>query len=157
LKRIVLYGIVLAVAMLIPVERADVAQLRPIEVIALYCSGDTVVLETDTGDLGMGQTAAQALAHMRSTTPALIYLDTARYLLVSDGAREQVQQLRQYLKPSVQLCQLENRVDLQQAARYLPVHGSYPALKRWQTQNSLPILTETGGRLTLQKVTKTTG
>ena len=151
MKRLVLYALILALVWLIPVESTDVAKLQPVEVIAIYQTADTVYLSTDTEDFGVGKDALSALNHMKQTSTGVIYLDTAEYLLIGEGAHSAAEQLRQELKPSVMLCKVVGKVDLVQAAKYLDVHGKLPRLRSWNEENSLPILTIQNGRMAFEK------
>ena len=147
MKRIILYLLILALMGFMPTERADVADLRPVEVIAIYKNGETVVMATDTEDIGVGVGVAEALENMRNTSPAIIYLDTAEYLLVESSAEEEVEAIRQELKNSVRICGVEGTVDLKSAAQYLPVHGSLPSLSEWSRGDDLPFLRAENDRL----------
>ena len=151
MKRLALYALILALVWVIPVESTDVAKLQPVEVIAIYQTADTVYLSTDTGDYGVGVDALSALTNMKQTSQGVIYLDTAEYLLIGEGAHSATEQLRQELKPSVMLCKVAGKVDLVQAAKYLDVHGKLPCLRSWNGQDSLPILTIQNGRMDFQK------
>lgn len=134
-------------AWLIPTERTDVAQLRPVEVIAIYKTGNAVMLVTDTEDVGIGSSAAEALENMRSTSPAVIYLDTAEFLLVETAAEDEVDTLRRELKSSVRICGVVGEADLKSAAQYLPVHDNLPALQSWRAGDLLPVLHTENDRL----------
>ena len=147
MKKIVLYILILATLWLVPAERADIAKLRPVAVIALYKENDVIILATDTDDYGTGADVMQALAQMRSTSPAIIYLDTADYLLIEEEAVGEVDALRAELKATVRLCKIAGTVDLKSAAEYLPVHGALPTLCRWKIGESLPILQTENDRL----------
>ena len=147
MRRILLYALILVVACLIPTERADVAQLRPIEVIAIYKDGNTVFLQTDTEDVGQGSSAQAALENMRSMTPAIIYLDTAEFLLIDESAMDEIENLRNELKDSLKLCGVTGKVDLKLAAKYLSVHGELPKLRDWRVEKMLPVLCSDNGRL----------
>ncbi len=140
MKRLILYALILAVIWIVPTERVDVAQLRPVEVIAIYKTGNTVILATDTEDTGEGNSAVEALSNMRKTSPAIIYLDTAAFLLVGDTAAEEAETIRKELKSSVRLCGVSGKVDLNSAAKYLPVHGKLPTLRSWKAGDYLPVL-----------------
>ena len=146
MKRILLYALILALVQIAPVKRTDIAKLRPVEVIALYNTGNGVRIATDTGDFGVGEDALTALDHLRRTSPAVIYLDTAEYLLVASGAEEALESLRDVLKPSVKLCRILQQIDLQAAAEYLDVHGDLPSLRCWEAGQKLPALTDLKGR-----------
>lgn len=141
LKRIILYVLILGAVLLIPVERVDVAKLQPIEVIMIQRDRETVILQTDTGDMGTGADTIGALENMKATSPAVIYLDTAEFLLIGEGAEQDAQQLRQVLKKTVRVCRAEKTVDVKGVARYLTVHGKLPQLKQWEPRQSLPQIT----------------
>lgn len=141
MKRIIIYIAITAALLLVPIRGADVGKLRPIEVAFVYRTGEQTVLETDTGDKGVGYSGAEAWQNLKDTTPGIIYLDTAEYLLMTEDAQEAVEQLRPVLKKTVQICTTEPGVDLALAARFLPAHGKLPQLKQWQTGAVLPHLT----------------
>lgn len=151
MKRIVIYGLLLVLTVAMPVKKTDVADLRPVEVIAIYREGEAVRLTTDTKDSGAGADVLQALANMKQTTPAVIYLDTAEYLLIGQGAEEDAQQLRSVLKPNIRLCGAVPGIDLQEAAKYLPVHGGLTPLRHWNMGDPLPFLTQENGRIKMSE------
>lgn len=151
MKRFALYGLLLALVWIIPVERTDVAQLQPIEVIAVTKMGEMVILETDTEDIGIGRNAAEALENMQKTSPAVIYLDTAQFLLVADGAEEETAFLQKELKKSTKLCAISSVVSLREAARYLDVHNTMPKLRDWRKGDPLPCLQMINGRFLLKQ------
>lgn len=127
------------------------SQLRPIEVIYICKEGDTVLLQTDTDDLGLGEDARSALSNMKDTSPAVIYLDTAEYLVVGPGGEEAAMQLRGILKDSVQLCATDEKISLQDLAQYLPVHGKLPEFAQWEAGQELPILHLENERIKISK------
>ena len=49
MKRIVVYILSLAAAMMVPLEGTDVGKLHPVELVQIYKEGDLVVIVTDTG------------------------------------------------------------------------------------------------------------
>jgi hypothetical protein len=151
MKRIILYIIICALTLLIPVERMDIAKLRPVETVILQKQGDVVTIATDTDDSGQGTDALQALQNMKETAKGIIYLDTAQYLLVSEDAADLVQQLRPHLKHSVTLYKCELIVDTKEVSRYLDIHGNGPKLKVWKTGDSMPVLRQAGERLILSE------
>ena len=116
-----LYVCIVALSMLAPVKRLDIAKLLPVESVAVIRQGDMVILKTDTGDVGSGSEATNALADLRKNATQVIYLDTARYLLVGDGADSDATELRQYLKRNV-----DQKVyaggDVREETRYLDAH-----------------------------------
>lgn len=153
MKRIAIYIAILVALWFIPVKDADVGKLQPVEVVSVYRDQGQIVMETDTEDRGIGTTVEDALKNMKDTTPGIIYLDTAEYLLLSEDAVDTVEQLRTILKKSVQICVAETGIDLALAARYLPAHGKLPQLKHWQQGMDLPYLTKSQNRLKLTPIT----
>lgn len=133
--RMVLYLVILGLLFLAPLERADIAKLLPIEAVAVYVENGEVVLETDTQNRGRGTDVANALQVLKDTTPAVVYLDTAEFLLVSKDAVGYVEQLNNYLKPSVKVCICETSGRVKEAVKYLEVHGNLPKLRDWNEQN----------------------
>lgn len=140
MKKILLYIGIFALTMLAPVQSADVGKLRPVQLISMFTKGNEIVIETDTGDSGAGETVREAFDELERTTPAIIYLDTADYLLVTESALEYVTQLDVYLKDTIRMCRQEVPVDTKQAAQYLSVHGELPRLKSWEKGADLPVL-----------------
>ncbi len=132
MKRIMIYALIFAVVLAVPVERTDVGRLRPVETVMVYKRGEDLVIRTDTDDMGIGPDAATAFVNLKSTTPAVIYLDTADFLLVSDEAIDQVEQLRQVLKPTVEMYRFEDDIDPKAASEFLSVHGNGIKLKQWE-------------------------
>lgn len=129
----------------------DVAKLRPVEVIAVYKTGSLVTMVTDTKDIGHGSDAISALQNMRQTSPAVIYLDTAEYLLIGYGAEAEVESIREELKGTVKLCRTDRTLDLKEAAEYLPVHGNLPQLRQWQKGQALPEIVAQKDRLKISE------
>ena len=151
MKTLILYTLILAAAMAAPLEKADVAKLRPIEVIYICKDADAVILKTDTDDVGIGTDVASALEDMKQTSPAVIYLDTAEYLVIGTGAQEDAKALEGVLKGSVEVCLAEQEPDLQMVADYLPAHGKMPRFSDWDAGEELPILTIQNDRIKISK------
>lgn len=150
MKRILIYIAALAALAFLPVEGTDIGKLRPVEVVQVYRQDDTVVIATDTGDVGKGTDSQTALANIIATTPGIIYLDTAEYLLIAEGAEDVAAELRAALKKSVQICMADKEIDLALAAKFLPAHGKLPRLKAWRQEEKLPYLRAQQDRLVLE-------
>lgn len=133
----ILYIIILVLLFFAPVRPANVADLLPIEAVAIYTDNGEVVLETDTGDVGRGVDAARALLNLKTGTPAIVYLDTARYLLIGEDAGMYAEQLRGVLKPSVRVCVCNAQSAVKETAEYLSVHGNLPELRAWKLSEAL--------------------
>ena len=129
--RRIAYVIILVSLFFVPLERLDVAKLLPIQAVAVYMQGDSVVLETDTKNIGRGMNVADALENLKETTPAVVYLDTAEYLLVSPDAKHSAVELKNYLKPSVKVCICDGAGRVKEAAKYVEIHGNLTKLRHW--------------------------
>jgi len=62
MKWLISYCAILLAALMVPVERADVAQLRPIEVICIYKDADMVISYVSRSNSGAAQTVRMAHA-----------------------------------------------------------------------------------------------
>ena len=140
MKRIIFYMLILAAVLILPTAGMDVGKLQPVQTIAVYREGEAWVIETDTDDIGKGNSVEAAFENLIETTPAVIYLDTADYLILRDNAAEVINELRGRLKDSVALYLYKGEPDLKQVSQYLTVHGVKVKLKQWKTDMELPIL-----------------
>lgn len=129
--RKVIYAAILLALCFVPLERQDVAKLLPVQAVAVYVEGNEVVLETDTGNIGRGESGIKALENLKETTPAVVYLDTAEFFLVSENAVAEANTLAQYLKPSVSVCVCDAAGRVKDAVAYLDVHEKLPQLRNW--------------------------
>ena len=127
--RMVIYIVILAILFFVPLERADVAKLLPIEAVAVYMDAGDVVFETDTEHKGRGVDVTKAIENLKENTPAVVYLDTAEFLMVSEEALSEMNALQNYLKPSVKVFVGNAMGKVKQTAKYLEIHGSLPKLK----------------------------
>lgn len=134
----VLYIFIIIGSLLLPIDKADVAKLQPVEAVALCKKDGITEIFTDTGAWGSGNNAGEALADMLKNTPQLIYLDTADYLMVNEEAIEELNELRKDLKGGIRLCQWDCEGELQDAIEYFSAHGNLPKLKNWKPEESLP-------------------
>ena len=128
----ILYAVILGLLFLAPVERLDIGQLVPVQTVAIYTELGAVVLETDTNNIGRGSSVSKALQNLEDSTPGVIYLDTAEYLLVSSDAQSYVEALQQYLNPSVLVSMWDGEAEVETAAKHLSVMEDLPKLKQWK-------------------------
>ena len=151
MKRWILYILLFAAAVLIPVESTDVGKLHPVQAVSVGYHNEQVILKTDTGEIGRGQTPELALANLRQTAPAIIYLDTAEFLLVEENALRIVNEMRKFFKSDVRICRIEPEVEVDRAAEHLRVHGKLPKLKQWKNGENLPVLQLENERIILSE------
>lgn len=138
MKRILLYIVVIGLSFAFPLNRTDVAKLQPVEAVGMYKAENQICLVTDTGDFGAGESVNDAVEDLKRNTAAVVYLDTAKYLLVSNDAKDEIKTIRNIMKPSVRLCIWDGEEDLEVACRYLSVHGDLSKLSQWNEGMKLP-------------------
>ena len=138
MKRLVLYTLILNGLTWAPVERADVGKLAPVELVMLDVKEQTVVLTTDTGDKGAGETVEEALLDMKGCSRSYVYLDTAAYLLITESGKEKLEEVDRYLKDRVRVCLAPGDTDLKAAAEYLRTHAGQPTLRQWKEGAKVP-------------------
>lgn len=120
----------LALALAVPLKRLDIAKLQPVEGVALYREGQQVVLETDTGSRGVGETALEALKNMKEKATSVIYLDTAEFLFVEEGMEQFAEELRPLLGKAVRVGEyLEMKAE--ELVAFYEIHGNLPKLESW--------------------------
>ena len=121
--KFILYALIIALSLFAPVTRLDIAKLSPVEAVAVYKEYGQVVLKTDEENEGRGENVHLALADLKKKASVIIYLDTARYLLVGEGAEAEAEAaaLQAYLKESVLVGNYAGG-DVKEEAKYLDVH-----------------------------------
>ena len=124
--------VILALALAIPLKKLDIAKLQPVQGVALYKEGQHVVMETDTGSRGVGETALEALKDMKEKATSVIYLDTAEFLFVEEGMEQFAEELRPLFNKAVRVGEyLEMKAE--ELVAYYEIHGNLPKLESWNT------------------------
>lgn len=139
MKRILLYILIIGLSFAFPLNRTDVAKLQPVEAVGLYKVENQIYLVTDTGDYGAGKSVVEAVDDLKRNTAAVVYLDTAKYLLVPNDVKDEIEKIRNIMKPSVRLCVWDGEEDLTVVCRYLSVHGDLPRLSQWNEKMKIPV------------------
>lgn len=127
--RLLLYICILALLPFAPVNRLDVAKLEPVQTVAVSIEEGKVVIETDTKNRGRGRDIREAVEHLETNTPGVIYLDTAQYLLVTEEAMSQLEELKSYMYPSVRVSLWDGKGSVEAAAKFLEIRRDLPRLK----------------------------
>ena len=130
--RVWIYAAILILLLFVPLHRLDIAQLEPVQTLAIQSTDDMIRLETDTGQKGQGSTVPLAIADLESKTPGVIYLDTAQYLLITENALQIAHDLQQHLKPWVRVCIWDGESSVSGAAQYLKKRTDMPRFYRWK-------------------------
>ena len=120
----------LALAIAVPLKKLDIAKLQPVEGVALYKEGQQVVLETDTGSRGVGETALEALNDMKEKATSVIYLDTAEFLFVEEGMERFAEELRPLFNKAVRVGKYLG-MKAEELVAYYEIHGNLPKLESW--------------------------
>ena len=152
MKRIV-YGVLIAEALLVPTTPQELGKLKPVEVVKLNKEKGEIQIETDTGDTGRGETIELALRELKETTPGTIYLDTAEYVLLPMQAEELLDQLSPHLKQSVRICLWKGEIDMNEVSTYLDAHRPGNEMKHYKVGMSLQTLSSENGVLKLNEKT----
>ena len=131
LKKIVIYAVLTAAALLFPARSVQLGKMKPVELIILRENAGEIELITDTGDSGTGGSVPAALRVLKETSSGNVYLDTAVYLLASKDAEMHISELKPYLKGKTLVAQVDGKVDAEKLAEYLAVHRPSVRLKDW--------------------------
>jgi len=140
MMRVVLYAVILGALFFAPLERMDIANLEPIQAVWIYEDAGDIILETDTEDRGVGKTVRDALEDMKQNSAGIVYLDTAQYLFVKDGAQMHIDALRPFLKEGVRLCLWNGQGELTDAIKYADAHRIGEKMRDWKEDVKLPNL-----------------
>jgi hypothetical protein len=125
----------------------DIGELAPVEVVWLSETAGQIYLETDTGDMGHGDTIQAALTDMKAAAPGTIFLETADYLIVEPGSEILLEQLYDILRPSCKVCAAQLMPNMKLVAAFLNAHEPQVTLRQYQVETCvLPLLGEQEGR-----------
>lgn len=135
---------------MLPFQGTDIAKLAPVEAVWLTSVDDTVYLETDTGDVGIGEDVSAALEDMKKKALGTIFIETADYLIVEQGEEALLTQTFSVFRPSCMVCISVEKPDLVDCAAFLSAHESKVTLRQLCGGGTeLPVLKQTQGRLEL--------
>lgn len=135
-----------------PFAATDVARLKPIEVIRVSTFAGGVLVETDTGDSGVGANIEKAIADLKYTTDGDVFLDTVDKLLISPAAVMLLSDLGDYLRPGCNVCVEMGQVELESVGAYLNIHEPGITLQdHREGKTALPVLYVVDGRMYLDE------
>ena len=130
MKRWPVYLALMLLTVLAPVERVNVGNLKPVEVVVIQKQGNEVIVQTDTKDKGQGTDALSALNDMKKNSNGIIYMDTAKYLMIKENAIEEAKPLQKKLKGNIKVFVYAGELDVENVAKHLDVHGKLPDVTR---------------------------
>lgn len=133
-----------------PFSGSDVAKLEPVEALCVSREADMVILRTDTHNEGRGADLPGALADMKKTASAEIFMETADYLILTPDCAELLPQITGLLRPATRVCFSDSRVDLEEAADFFSVHEPNCTLQDIRMgMGQIPLLKAEEGRMEL--------
>ena len=107
----------------------DVATLEPVQTVYIALEDKKIVLQTDTGAEGSGESVAFAIENLHETTAARVFLDTADYLLVESKLQQWIPSFQDLLRPSCRICLVQGDPDMEQVGAFLKIHKPKIAMK----------------------------
>ena len=130
MRRWTIYALAAFAVLLLPKgQEKAIGKLLPVELIYIYKETDRTLVQTDTGDIGQGDSLTEALADLRMAASGEVFLDTAEYILVTEEARKLLQEAETVFRLSAQVVLATGKVDPQIAAQYLSAHRPGVTLK----------------------------
>ena len=133
--RKVMYIAILSSLLFVPLERVQIAQLQPVTAVAVWMENNEVVVETEGGLRGVSQDITGAIEDLKMNAPCVVYLHTAKYLLITEDALPYTGELEVYLKGNTKVCLTAVHEDLDWMIRYLDSHGNLPDLRSLNSEN----------------------
>ena len=76
---------------------------------------------TDTQSMGHGFSLEMAVADLNATASAEIFLETAEYVLVTEGTRYLLPSLKDYIRPGAKVVLATGPVEAQELTDYLEI------------------------------------
>lgn len=153
MKRWLWYLVAVAAVALLsgkPSAGQDIGKLQPVQTVYLTASDEMVLLQTDTGDWGSGETLADAVQDMKMSAVGEVFLETADYLLVSPQCVGMIPTVMEHLHPSCSVCVAEGKPDLEQVGAFLEHHAPRMTLTRYRAgERGLQTLITQEGRMEL--------
>lgn len=120
-----------------PVKPLELAKLEPVQTVSVDYAQNQIILQTDTGSKGVGDTIEAAIDNLKKGTPGVIYLDTAQYLLLTKDSIPYILGIENHLRNSVRLCLWDGKGSLEMADKYLSVKNDLPLLKSLITNGKI--------------------
>ena len=102
---------------------------------------EQVLVETDGGWFGGGETVEQAIADLKESAPGQVFLQTVDYLLLQEGSEEVLPALYSHLRSGCSVCRIEEKPDVEKASAYLRTHRPGMTIQHYRAgKKEIPIL-----------------
>lgn len=125
----------------------DIGRLEPVEVVRLSRISGGIAVETDSGRIGKGRTLQDAVADLRNSADAEIFLETADKLIATGNLDAYWQEIFRMFRPACQLCAGGGTLDLKDSGRYMELHPAGQTLAKLRAgEKGIPILKMENGR-----------
>lgn len=135
-----------------PFSATDVARLKPVEVLRVSTFAGAVLVETDTGDSGMGKNISEAIGDLKNTTDGDVFLDTVDSLLISPTVISVLEEMGNFLRPGCNVCVEMGRSELESVRAFLNMHEPGVTLQDHRAgESALPVLYVVDGRMYLEQ------
>lgn len=108
--------------------------LEPAQVVRITVEDEETSIETDTGAKGIGKDLTAAVENLHSSSPTVVFLETAEYLIVNERAVEELPEVYELLRPSCQMCVSDGELDLKEAGSFLKTHSSGVTLLQYRAE-----------------------
>lgn len=129
----------------------DVGELKPVQVVRILSEDDRIIVETDVGAWGDGETVAEAFETMEKTASGRLFWDTAEYLLIDPGCEAVLEEMWAYLRPSCSVCVGVGEMDLTKVGGFLRTHPPKVTLAAYRAgDQELALLRAVDGRMELE-------
>ncbi len=129
--------------------RSDIADLEPVEVIALRMDRGRILVCTDSGQQGVGTDLAAAFQDLKHRASGDIFLDTVDYVILGPGCEDLAEPLLAHMRPACRVCLELGQTDLAAAAAFLRIHEPDMTLMASLSPSDIPVLMTKEGRMEL--------
>lgn len=137
--------------MALPSSGTELGELHPVSLLVIRSQGKNIQLLTDTLDSGEGETLDAALRNLEDTTPGHLFLDTVENLIVTKETQFLIPQLKQLLRPGVNVCAAKSELNPETAPEYLNTHTPSHRLSDVDESTPLQMLIYSEERYFLEK------
>lgn len=144
MKRWLSMVIVISVFALLPSQGVELGMMRPAEALQIRSKENGVIVATDLGDKGVGDTLDEAIDNLVESSTGKVYLDTVQFLILDKASQAMTDEIKTFLRPSVNVCSTEESADLERVCAYLRAHRLNMKLEDIRGNTKLPLMERNG-------------